>query len=369
MTKLFGKEEVNISRQFEFDFAKAVCILGMVFVHCFEEISDAAATEGGTFYYIMVIVLDSIFGAGTFMTAMGLGIAYSWKNDADKIIKRGIKIFLIAYLLNAMREGIPHTLLVLIGKKEISELTTAFLCNDIMQFAGLALLLFGILKKLKFSDLAVFLTALGMSAIGSFVRFLNFENEFANIIAGLFIGTNTPWDIDASACFPLFNWFIIVIIGYLYGKAIRRCKDINRYYAISTPVSGVILAAYMAIAIPNGLGMMNEDILYYYQFATPNALVLFTGMVFATGLYHFIALPFNDKVKKVITRISSNINRIYCVHWVMIGWIGSAFVLFDYEGIDDIMVAVLGIIIFIASNLIAEAYTRSLEKKKLKLSE
>lgn len=369
MTKLFGKEEINLSRQFEFDFAKAVCIFGMVLVHCFDEIADASATEGGAFYYIMVIVLDSIFGAGTFMAAMGLGIAYSWKNDADKIIKRGIKIFLLAYLLNAVREGIPRIVLVMLGKLDASSLITGFLCDDIMQFAGLALLLFGILKKLKFSDLAVFLTALGMSVIGSFVRFINFGNEISNIIAGLFIGTNSPWEIDASACFPLFNWFIIVVIGYLYAKAIRRCKNINLYYAISLPVSGVILAVYMLIAIPNRLGMMNDDILYYYQFTTPNALILFTGTVFATGLYHFIALLLNDKVKKIITRISSNINRVYCIHWVMIGWTSSAFTLFDYEGIDDVMVAVVGITIFIAANLIAEAYTRSLEKKKLKSSE
>ena len=360
--KLFGKDEVNLSRQFEFDFAKAVCILGMVFVHCFEELA-APSTEGGTAYYIMVIVLDCIFGAGTFMLCMGLGIAYSWKENANKLIKRGIMIFLFGYLLNVARDGIPRLLLIPLGKESWDSMVMYLLCDDIMPFAGLALFLFGLLKKLKFSDLAVFLTALGMSVLGSFVRFLDCGSTLWNELAGLFVGTYSRVDPDVYGCFPLLNWFIIVVIGYLYAKSIRRCRNTNLYYAISFPVSAVILAVYMLISIPKGLGMMNSDIFYYYHFSTPNALILFTGAVFVTGMYHFIALPFGDKVKKVITRISTNINRIYCVHWVIIGWTAAIFTLVDYDGFGNTAAFVVGVGIFIAANILAEIYTRRKEKK------
>lgn len=359
--KLFGKDEVNLSRQFEFDFAKAICILGMVFVHCFEELT-APATDSSTAYYLMVTVLDSIFGAGTFMLCMGLGIAYSWKENANKLIKRGIMIFLFGYMLNVARDGIPCLLLILLGKESWNNLVMYLLCDDIMPFAGLALMLFGILKKLKFSDLAVFLTALGMSIIGSFVRFIDCGSTLWNELAGLFVGTYSKVDPDVYGCFPLLNWFIIVVIGYLYAKAIRRCRNLNLYYAISFPVSAVILAVYMFISIPNGLGMMNSDILYYYHFSTPNALILFTGAVFATGLYHFIALPFSNRFKKIITRISSNINRIYCTHWIIIGWTAAVFTLADYDGFGDTAAFVVGVVIFITSNILAEIYTRRKEK-------
>ncbi|MCQ2545621.1 MAG: heparan-alpha-glucosaminide N-acetyltransferase domain-containing protein, partial [Clostridia bacterium] len=118
--KLFGKEEINTSRQFEFDMAKAVCILGMVFVHCFETLSCGDA-EGGVTYYIFVIVLDAIFGAGTFMICMGLGITYSWKDNADKLLRRGAIIFVLGYVLNIVRDALPCLILIPFGESTIEE--------------------------------------------------------------------------------------------------------------------------------------------------------------------------------------------------------------------------------------------------------
>lgn len=109
MKTLFGNELCNTGRQIEFDIAKAVCILGMVFVHCFESLI-APATEEGLAYYVMTVVLDALFGAATFMLAMGLGISYSWKNDDSyplTTIKRGIKIFICGYILGFIRDGLP----------------------------------------------------------------------------------------------------------------------------------------------------------------------------------------------------------------------------------------------------------------------
>ncbi len=360
---LFGKEEVNLSRQFEFDMAKAVCILGMVLVHCFESIA-APSAEDGTAYYIMVIVLDCIFGAGTFMLCMGLGIAYSWKENASKLIKRGAAIFVIGYVLNILRDCIPESILTLMGKSEWAEVLRVFLCNDILPFAGLALMLFGILKKLKLSDLALFLVSLGMSVVGSLVRFVDLGNTPVNQIAGLFIGTLDEVMPDEMSVFPLLNWFIVVVIGYLYAKAIRRCKNIGAYYAVSFPVSAVILGIYLLVCIPRELGMMNSSMLYYYQFSTPNVLILFLGAVFATGAYHYISLLFSEKVKKVITRMSSNINSVYCIHWVMIGWLRFFINANDLPLLGDAAVFAAGLLIFVLANVLAEFYVRKIKHKQ-----
>ena len=37
---LFDKEKINTGRQIEADFAKAVCLIGMVLVHAFEEVNQ-----------------------------------------------------------------------------------------------------------------------------------------------------------------------------------------------------------------------------------------------------------------------------------------------------------------------------------------
>lgn len=365
--KLFRKEEVNTGRQFEFDLAKAVCILGMVFVHCFEMLALDSISADSSAYYVMVIVLDAIFGAGTFMACMGLGIAYSWKNNADKLIKRGIRIFLLGYLLNILRDGIPYLICYFFGKADVDEIIIETLCLDIMPFAGLALMLFGLLKKLRLSDLWVFVIALVMSVVGSFVRFLDLGHYVVNELAGLFIGTFDPINEDALAAFPLLNWFIIVVMGYLYAQLLRRCSNKEKLYAFTIPVTGVILAVYMLIAIPNRSGMMCGDLMYYYHMTTLDAFILLSGAVFITGVYYFVSKLFSERIKHVITRMSVNINSVYCIHWVIIGWINFVFIMTGFDGLDDLAVFLVGLAVFTAATVLAEGYKRIGKKEKSKV--
>ena len=363
--KLFSTEEINTGRQFEFDLAKAVCILGMVFVHCFEVLAMEDLSDSSTAYYVMVIVLDAIFGAGTFMGCMGLGIAYSWKNNPDKLIRRGISIFLLGYLLNILRGAVPQLLLYALGygADYLDYTLVELFCTDIMPFAGLALLLFGLLKKARLSDLWVLVIALIMSVAGSFLRFMDIGHYVVNDLAGLFFGTQDAFCEDTVAAFPLLNWFIVVVAGYLYGKLLRRCANKEKYYAIAFPVSGALLAAYMAVAIPNRLGMMCGELIYYYQMTTPDMLVLLLGAVFATCMYYYLGKLFSDKLKKIITRLSSNINTVYCIHWVMLGWLCFLQELFESDGFGDGGVFITGVLVYIAANLLAELVTRRKEKK------
>ena len=233
-----------------------------------------------------------------------------------------------------------------------------------MQFAGLALMLFGLLKKLKFSDLAIFIVSLIMSIVGSFIRFVDPGDPIFVQIYGLFIGTYSAENEYNLAPFPLLNWFIIVVLGYLYGKyIIRRCNDVDKYYKFALPISGVLLATYMGVAIPRQLGMMNMNILNYYQFTTPNILVFLLGMIFATSLYHFIAKIISKGGKNLITTISKNINRTYCIHWVIIGLTETVFTAIAFEGLSVPLILIVGTVIFIVANIIAEAYTRYRKRK------
>lgn len=350
--KLFGTEDVNTGRQFEFDFAKAVCVLGMVFIHCFEALS-AGSVEESAAYYLFVTVLDAVFGAGTFMVCMGMGIAYSWKGEAQKLISRGLSIFLLAYLLNVLRDGIPDLIQIAVGTAGTEELLISLFCLDILQFAGLALMLFGILKKHGASDRALLAVALVMSAAGSFIRFIDLGHFIADDMAGLFFGTFSPVSEDTVATFPLLNWFIVVVAGYLYGMLLRRCTDTERYYRTALPVSAGLLALYLAAAIPNRIGMMCGKLIYYYQMTTPEVLVLLDGAVFATSLYHFISKPMSEGVRNVITQMSANLNTVYLIHWVIIGWLDMLLDITGTDGLGELWVFITGIVIFTVSNLLA----------------
>lgn len=68
--KLLSAEDINTGRQTEADLAKFVCLTGMVIVHCFDVFVDFSEISS-TVQYVFLIVLNSLFGAGTFMFCMG----------------------------------------------------------------------------------------------------------------------------------------------------------------------------------------------------------------------------------------------------------------------------------------------------------
>ena len=76
LNHLFSKEEVNTGRQWSFDFAKVVAIVGMVLVHTFIYIWDEDGLEQG-FQYRLNNIYGGVLAAPVFMFAMGVGVAYS----------------------------------------------------------------------------------------------------------------------------------------------------------------------------------------------------------------------------------------------------------------------------------------------------
>ena len=90
----------NKGRQVGIDLAKCLAIIFMIIMHTLMHFD---ADENSTFYQIYDLVFGSILAAPVFMTAMGVGLAYSSKSTPKKIIFRGINIFIIAFILNVVR--------------------------------------------------------------------------------------------------------------------------------------------------------------------------------------------------------------------------------------------------------------------------
>lgn len=335
--KLFERNPINTGRQVEADFAKMICIIGMIIVHAFEETESMFPLCGGGsggIGFVFVVVLDALFGAATFMFCMGFGITYSPKNDAPSLIKRGAKLLLYGYILNAVRYCVPELLNGLITG-DMSLVRDNWMMDlfgtDILQFAGLALMLFGLLKKLKASDLVMVIVALVMSVLGSFLR--NFDlgamldvteeapNLIINQIAALFVGTTYLSDPELElSCFPLLNWFIFVVAGYLFAKALQRCKEKGKFYAIVSGCGAVILAVYMLIAIPNGIGMMNENLNLFYHLTTPEALICIAASISVLGGYYGLSRLLPNTVSRIAVWISKRLTNIYVIQWILIGF-------------------------------------------------
>ena len=355
---MLSNENINTGRQIEADLAKFVCLIGMVVVHCFDVFVSFSDTSS-TVQYVFLFVLNSIFGAGTFMFCMGLGLAYSSKDEPRMIIRRGIRIFMIGYLLN-----LACALSYLILLKDMAMFVTYLIGLDILQFAGLALILFGLMKKIGVSDTFIGIIGIILSAIATVIGTVDLGNPAANIICGLFFGS-FDYEWLTGGIFPLFNWFIFVAAGYLFAKYIlRRCTDKNKLYSRCLMICGVIITTYMASAIPGGLGMMGS-ILRFHHIRLHEALIALAGALFALSVYHFLLRIIPAGIQRIIVSVSRSINIIYCCQWVIIAWMAGIWVISGKRDFNDGVIILIGLIIFLFCAVLADFLSKKKQRRSI----
>lgn len=153
----------NSKRQPELDLAKGFAILFMVWVHIFEELSLKTEDILVTF----VEVLGGPFAAPVFMVCMRIGVVYSRHNTAKDLLRRGLHLLMVGFVLNIARFVIPDILLyVITGKTSYLADTFSLFSVDILQFAGVAHLFLALIKKLNIKAFPAFCISALLSIIG-----------------------------------------------------------------------------------------------------------------------------------------------------------------------------------------------------------
>lgn len=317
--KLFNTEEVNIGRQWAFDFTKFIAILSMVAVHTFIYIYGEENMDTG-FQYRLNNIYGGVLAAPAFMFAMGVSIAYSRRTDVTIMAQRGAKLIVAGYLLNVMR-SLPQLLLWLggYGEEHYGSFMEELMLFDILQFAGFSFLLFALLQWLKASPTVVLLTGVALSVFGTFVRFVDMGSMWANLLCYPFVGIHVG---NIWTNFPMANWFIFVTVGYWLGKQIRRCNDLERFYALVLPVAGFIFTAGMIYLTHRAMGMFGEESNDAFYYLTPlDALICIAGTLLVAGIGHFI-MPHEPKVVfDEVKQVANDVTRIYLVHWIFVAYL------------------------------------------------
>ncbi len=159
------------------------------------------------------IIGSYIISAHGFMFAMGVGMTYSRKGEPSDLIKRGIKIWVLGYVLNFFRYGIYFVIYDIIKGKFAEETLDAIFLPDILQFAGIALIATGILKRLRFQAKYIVAIGLALSVIGTAASFFETGNYVIDLLLGNFVFTTLQ-----SSVFSFFSWYIFVAVGLSSGN-------------------------------------------------------------------------------------------------------------------------------------------------------
>lgn len=318
---VFADEDINVKRQVEVDFAKFICMMGMIFVHCFGTAQAGFSNYSGLHYFVGAF-LSYTLGAGTYMFCMGVGISYSRRSNPKYMFIRGLVLIAAGYLLEFLKSGLVNIVVgAFFNSEYLADWYIDCLATNIFHFAGLFFIVYAIFKKLKIKDMYFLIFTVILGIIGSFFTNLNFNDSLVNHFVGLFLGTFDPnISFETHSYFPFFNWCLIPALGIFFGKILRRCKNKNWLYSRVSVIGLLLFAIYTTICMPNSIGIFNFLQNGFYHHSIFGSLANICACLMVYGIYFAIAKILPNGFIKFITTIAKNISFFYIIHFIIIKW-------------------------------------------------
>jgi uncharacterized membrane protein len=356
VSDLFSDDKVNTGRQIELDIAKGLAIIFMIFLHTIMVVSAFNSGLSPAYSFVFGNVLGRPYAAVVFMFCMGVGVVYSRHSQWDTMIKRGVKLYLLGVLVNVFEFFVPHFLALALGI-DASAFPIAdgllLFCVDILAFAGLSFVSMGILKKFEVSNKKLIVIAVLMSVLGAFLKGTDFGVPVINLFFANFFAT-----AGGFSAFPLFNWFIFPIAGYVWGQYFIRAKDKSEFFKF-WPILLIIALTYFFVSTKYWGGIFSKDVHLYYFMNTLDALFCIINAHAVVGLCYWMVKFLPDAVTKMFSILSSNINNIYIAQWF---FIPVTVILITYFArnlvFTDLITSIVAIAMLVISTAVALAYRK-----------
>jgi len=360
MLSLLKKEEVNTSRQYNLDLLKALAIVAMILCHSVLMLGVHHEGYENEFLYWFgdVLLGDYVAVAHAFMFAMGVGFIFTKANAAADYMKRGIKIFLLGYALNFFRYGVYALIDGVISGEFDSHTLEALFGPDILQFAGIAMMLTGILKKLRLNEIYILFVSVVMSIAGSFIVLIDTGNYIGNLLLGQIITTTHD-----TSCFALLNWYIFVAFGMVFGVIIRRVENTDVFYKRLLVISGIISIVYIVLTIKFGVLFLTKKN-FYYAVSTAEAIGLLCTDLFLLSVFYFFIKRFGTAKFSAGIEMSKNLTVIYFIQWCVIGFVDSIFGYVLEYSFPYYVIYPFGVALIVASFYLARLYSIRRNKKQ-----
>jgi hypothetical protein len=211
----------------------------------------------------------------------------------------------------------------------------------------------GILKKFEFSNRKLIVIAVVMSILGTLLKGTDFGVPVINLFFSNFIGA-----AGGFAAFPLFNWFIFPIAGYVWGQYFIRAKDKNEFFKL-WPVLLIVALIYFFASTKLWGGIFSKDVHLYYFLNILDALFCIINAHAVVGFCYWVLKYLPDSVIKTFSILSSNINTIYIAQWF---FIPVTVILITYFAKDllltDLVTTIIAICMLAISTAVALTYKK-----------
>ena len=365
MKSITNGKITNTGRQYNLDLLKVIAIVAMVICHSVTVLSSARPGYENELGYWMA---ENFFGAylavaHAFMFCMGVGFVYSKSKDPKTLFKRGLRIYILAYILNFAR-GTGYMLIASLFDAEYLEMVSyTFFMQDILHFAGLAMMITALFRKLKLDCHVILCISVVMSAVSQFVTW----TDESNILVNALIGTFVPTSMDVTSAFTLCGWYVFVAVGICFGEILQRTENLKRFYKRLLCFSSVILVVYIAATVKNGCFFLSAEKNYYCASLAEAAGLLSIDFVLLSLMY-FAVDKLSPKAREgmalqVCLKMSKNLNQIYIVHWCVIGLLNAVIIYLLALPVPYWVSYLLVVPILILSYRIADVWTKRRDRK------
>jgi surface polysaccharide O-acyltransferase-like enzyme len=334
------------------DLARGLAIIFMVLQHVqivFAVDSGEASVLGQVF-----LLLGTAPAAPVFMVVMGFLYGSSAGDDLRSGVVRGLKLFAFGYALNLLRFVIPGLLAG--GSPAVQAFLGPdwwgpFFEIDILQLAGLSLVLLALVKRYVRDPRAVLALAAGVATLSSFLWGI-----------GGSVVLDPLWGVGDWVSFPLFPWVAYPLLGLsLAGFTIRATSDgrLIRFWTYAGAAALLVGAALVVLA-PAETGILAFG--DYYRSGLPVQLMLAGFVLLWLSLMWWLDERLSWRVIPLyLTSLSRNITAIYVIQWVLIGWLAIVFVVMNQPSWAAALAAPP---ILVASHLLSLGYERARRSRR-----
>lgn len=281
----------------------------MIQVHIIELFADNSISTSHVGKVLMFLGGPPV--APVFAFVLGYFLASS-KKSKKQLIFRGLKLFALGMLLNI---ALNFNLILSITKGLYKIDRLPYLLGvDILQFAGISIILITLLKKIIEQSILFTIACCFISAfLGHYL--LNYipDNELLLYISSLFYGSS-KWSY-----FPLFPWLAYPLVGIVFYQIKHRfdfsvVKDAKLWFPM------LILCILFSVFTARYVVSISSQLLLYYH----HGILFFLWTFLFLAFYGFFINEINKLIGNTIVLrylkwLGENVTIIYFIQWVIIG--------------------------------------------------
>ncbi len=324
----------------------------MFMMLCHNVLLYISASEVAHTLYGNIVYYIADTGTPVFMIYLGLYQVYARPVSTRLVIMRGLKLFILGYVLNVLR-FLPIYIGVMRGSLDINNFAPYSLLDlllkiDILQFAGLILIIIPLLYKYLVRPIYWLLIGAVSFAVSPFLIHVYSGNTYINMILDFFWGTSSYVD------FPLFPWISYTMVGMVLGVLFLKIKDFDRIDLNLALLGGLLfIIGNILVYFQVTRVFLETYISSYYVVTELEQLILNTGflMLWQSLYFWLYKLVPNNFILRTFRFWSRNITTYYFIFWTVVGWI-SAIYFQNFRQQDVWETAVANVIVLLLTHVI-----------------